>query len=62
MDHLPSISQPWRPIRVPYLEGPVLEKEEGFLDFPKRHGWNIENIPEGKYEEHTPAHVAAMLQ
>lgn len=62
MDHLPNIGQPWRPIQVPYLEGPIFEKEEGFLDFPKRHGWDIEKIIEGKHEQHTPVQVAAFLQ
>ncbi|KFY92248.1 hypothetical protein V500_04235 [Pseudogymnoascus sp. VKM F-4518 (FW-2643)] len=62
MDHLPSISRPWRPIRVPYLEGPTFAKEDNFMDFPKRHGWDVEKIIEGNYEGKTPAQVATFLQ
>lgn len=32
------------------------------MDFPKRHGWDIEKIIEGNYEGKTPAQVAAFLQ
>ncbi|OBT69545.1 hypothetical protein VE03_01236 [Pseudogymnoascus sp. 23342-1-I1] len=62
MDHLPAVSRPWRPVRVPYLNGPAFTKEDKFLDFPKRHGWDIERIIEGKYEGKTLVKAAAFLQ
>ena len=62
MDHLPEVTQPWRPIRVPYLNGPTFAKEDGFFDFPKRHGWDIERIIKGKHEGKTPTQTAAFLQ
>ena len=66
MDHLPKIDNPaFPPFEVPCLCQPDDYDQKGFLDFPRRRGWTIDNLRgplRSDQEDQSPETVNAFLQ
>lgn len=65
MDHFPPVSQPYNPIKVPYLKGPGFDGQE-WMDYPERAGWkdvgSVKDFADGKYGSRTLDDAAKFLQ
>ena len=60
MDHYAPISNPHRPVRVPYLGGQYDDLD--FAGYPSRHNWDIDRLREGDFQGASRRDAAQFLQ
>lgn len=60
MDHYSPLSNPHRPVRVPYLGGQY--DDLGFAGYPSRANWDIGRLQEGDFHGATRGEAARFLQ
>jgi len=63
MDHLPSVSEPYQPIEVPFLGGGgSIYDGLDFAGYPARKQWQVDDLLAGDLQCRTPIQAAQFLQ
>jgi hypothetical protein len=61
MEHLPSLEQPYEPIQIPYLGGPIFDGGD-FAGYPARQNWNTQLLLQGQLQGRTASEASQFLQ